>query len=158
VHGLDENVVRDHYALLGMLYGLVAQRATERGSDEAIARLRESQRVLAAAEDPDDVFHANEDFLRQVFAMAASPRLASFSRLMTGVIPGNFFERVPGSIDAQKRGIAAIARAIRARDGERASAECVQLLRRQGDRVVVLMKSRHIFAAPPIDPAPAANS
>jgi DNA-binding GntR family transcriptional regulator len=145
VHGLDENAIRDHYALLGLLYGLVAERATERGSEEMIARLREAQRTVSAAEDPDDFMHANEAFLRQLFGMASSPRLASFSRLMTGVIPGNFFDRVPGAIEAQKRGLTAITRAIRARDGERASQEFVQLLRRQGDRVIVLLKNRNIF-------------
>lgn len=149
VHGLDENSVRDHYALLGLLYGLAAQRATERGSDEAVAALKDAVKALQDAEDPADVFHANEDFLRRIFAMADSSRLSSFSRLMTGVVPGNFFELVPGTIEIQKRGIAAVARAVKARDGERASRECVGLLRRQGDRVAALLKARNILRPHP---------
>jgi DNA-binding GntR family transcriptional regulator len=149
VHGLDENSVRDHYALLGLLYGLAARRATERGSDEAVAGLPDSVRALQEANDPNDVFHANEDFLRRIFGMANSPRLSSFSRLMTGVIPGNFFELVPGTIDAQKRGIALMARAIKARDGERAARESSSLLNRQGERVIVLLKARNIFVPHP---------
>ena len=33
VHGLDEDALRDHYELLGLVYGLAARRATERASD-----------------------------------------------------------------------------------------------------------------------------
>src|SRR4029453_605947 len=47
VHGFDESVVRDHYDILGLLYGLVARRATERGSDEQIEQLDEAQRSLS---------------------------------------------------------------------------------------------------------------
>ncbi|WP_261567317.1 GntR family transcriptional regulator [Frankia gtarii] len=148
VHGLDENSVRDHYALLGMLYGLAALRATERGDDEGVARLRVAARELREASGPEDVFHANEAFLRQIFAMARSSRLASLGRLMTGIIPGNFFELVPGTIAAQKTGITTIARAIRDHDGSRASTAFVSLLDGQGERVVALLAARKILWVP----------
>jgi DNA-binding GntR family transcriptional regulator len=148
VHGLDENSVRDHYALLGELYALAAERATERGDADGVARLTEAERALRKAETPGDVLHANESYLRQVFAMAHSPRLSSFSRLMTGVIPGNFFAIVPGTIEAQKRGISAAHRAIKAGDGAQASAEFVRLLRDHGDYVVELLKDRNILWSP----------
>ncbi|MBL7500027.1 GntR family transcriptional regulator [Frankia sp. CNm7] len=147
VHGLDLNSVRDHYALLGQLYGLAAERATERGEKEGVEALSVAERALRAAQDPDDVLHANETYLRQIFAMAASPRLSSFGRLMTGVIPGNFFELVPGTIEPQKRGIAAVNRAIREGDGQRASAEFVKMLRGHGELVVDLLRSRNIIWA-----------
>ncbi|MDT3444219.1 MULTISPECIES: GntR family transcriptional regulator [unclassified Pseudofrankia] len=148
VHGLDLNSVRDHYALLGQLYGLASERATERGDDDGIEALSTAERALRAAEDPDDVLHANEAYIRQIFAMAQSPRLSSFGRLMTGVIPGNFFALVPGTIQPQKRGIAAVNRAIRARNGQRASVEFVKMLRGHGDLVVDLLKSRNILWSP----------
>jgi DNA-binding GntR family transcriptional regulator len=148
VHGLDDNSVRDHYALLGLLYGLAAQRATVRGGSEGVARLVEAERVLHSAAEPDAVFHANEAYLRQIFAMAESQRLVSFSRLMTGVIPGNFFERVPGAIEIQKQGIGAVNLAIVDRDRERAFAECVTLLNDHGDLVVQLLKARGVLWPP----------
>ena len=36
VHGLDEDALRDHYELLGLVYGLAARRATERASDDEL--------------------------------------------------------------------------------------------------------------------------
>lgn len=150
VHGLDENNVRDHYSLLGLLYGLVAERATQRGTDETMTRLRDAQRELSRAVDPHSVLNANDSYLRQLFAMADSPRLASFSRLMAGVIPGNFFERVPGTSEAQKRGIAVVTKAISARDGEQAAACFVELLDRHGDRVIALLHRRRTDQAPEV--------
>lgn len=144
VHGLDENAVRDQYALLGLLCGLTARRAVERGGADALAALCESRQRLAVAENPADVWQANEDFMRRMFSMASSPRLASFSRLLDGVIPGNCFEVVSGAIEVQKKGIAAIADAIADRDADKAFDECVALLRRQGERVNLLLKSREV--------------
>src|SRR3954447_5906133 len=47
VYGLDENSVRDHYEVLGVLYGLGSRRAAERGDDEAMATLRTIAKELA---------------------------------------------------------------------------------------------------------------
>ena len=74
--------------------------------------------------------------------MAASPRLASLSRLLRNIVPGNFFDAVPGAMANQKRGIAAITKAVRARDGDLAERECRLMLSRQGDAVVALLAAR----------------
>ncbi|ABW13323.1 transcriptional regulator, GntR family [Parafrankia sp. EAN1pec] len=148
VHGLDENSVRDHYGLIGLLYGYAAQRATERGDDDGLARVQTAERALRAATDPTAVRDANEMFLRQIFALARSSRLKAMSRQMNGIIPGNFFELVPGTIDLQKKGITAVSRAVRARDGERSNAAFVSLLQQHGERVVDLLRARNILWIP----------
>jgi DNA-binding GntR family transcriptional regulator len=145
VHGLDEDAVRDHYEVFGLIYGLTARRATERGSAERVAELVEAQREVKRADDADSLFRANNDFLRQLFAMANSQRLASLSRLLRNIVPGNFFEAVPGSMANQKRGVAAISKAVRSGDGELAERECLILMRHQGDAVVTLLGTRQLF-------------
>jgi DNA-binding GntR family transcriptional regulator len=145
VHGLDEEAVRDHYEVFGLIYGLTARRATERGSADAVAELTATQRALKRAETPDDFWSANNDFLRHLFAMANSPRLASLSRLLRNLVPGNFFEMVPGTMASQRRGVAAITKAVRAADAELAERECQILMRRQGDGVVALLATRQLF-------------
>ncbi len=60
-------------------------------------RLRAAQQALAAAETPDELHDTNDAFLRTLLAMARSPRLGSVMRNMSTVVPGNFFELVPGS-------------------------------------------------------------
>jgi DNA-binding GntR family transcriptional regulator len=148
VHGVDENSIRDHYEVFGLVYGLTARRATERGTLEDVAELTARQRAVKAAEDPYDFWEANNHYLRQLFAMADSHRLASLSRLLRNLVPGNFFETVPGASATQKRGTAAVARAVRAGDGARAEQDFHTLMRQQGDHVVALLAKRHLVRSP----------
>jgi DNA-binding GntR family transcriptional regulator len=147
VHGLDEDALRDHYELLGLVYGLAARRAVARATPESHARLRAAQEALAAAETPDDVHETNDVFLRTLLAMARSPRLGSAMRNMSTVVPGNFFELVPGSGPTQQRGTRAIVDAIDAGDAAGAADACVSLLTEQGDLVIKLLASRGMFAS-----------
>jgi hypothetical protein len=71
------------------------------------------------------------------------------ARVMTSIVPGNFFREVPGAIDGQSRGVTAAARAIKAGDAERASAAFRSLLHGQGEAVVGLLDQRGLFAPPP---------
>ncbi len=145
VHGLDEDSVRDHYEVFGLVYGLTARRATERGTPEDVAELVNAHRVMKAAADPESFFRANNDFLRRLFATANSHRLSSLSRLMRNIVPGNFFVEVPGAMTNQKRGIAAVVKAVQGNDAELAEREMQALMRRQGDAVVSLLSSRDLF-------------
>ena len=116
VHGLDEDSLRDHYVLLGLVYGLAARRATERASADGLAQFADAQRRLAAAKSPEELHDTNDEFLRALLALAHSPRLGSVMRNMSTVVPGNFFELVPGSGKVQQAGSKRIVTAIVARD------------------------------------------
>ncbi len=147
VHGLDEEAVRDHYEVCGLVYGLTARRATERGSAEGVTQLAAALRELKAVGDdePDRFWKANNEYLRQLLAMANSQRLASFLRLTRNIVPGNFFEMVPGATTNQKRGATAITKAVKAGDGLLAERECLTMMRHQGDAVIALLDSRQLF-------------
>ncbi|HTR70735.1 MAG TPA: GntR family transcriptional regulator [Mycobacteriales bacterium] len=146
VNGFDRAGVADHYHLLGLLYGLAARRATERASEEELAGLADHQKALAAATDPDEIFYINEQLIRGMFAAAASSRLVAVSRVMRPVVPGNFFDVVPGAIADQKRGVARAVKAIVARDADKAAAEWLRLLQRQGEHVSDLLAASDLFA------------
>lgn len=146
VHGLDEDALRDHYELLGRVYGMAAQRAVSRATPEAHRRLRAAQDALSAAETPDELHETNDVFLRTLLAMARSPRLGTAMRNMSTVVPGNFFELVPGSGPTQQRGTRAIVEAVEAGDADGAADACVELLTEQGDLVIKLLASRGMFA------------
>jgi DNA-binding GntR family transcriptional regulator len=146
VHGLDEDSLRDHYELLGLVYGLAARRAVSRSTPDSRENLRAAQEALAAATTPDELHDTNDVFLRTLLAIARSPRLGSVMRNMSTVVPGNFFELVPGSGATQQRGTAAIVAALDADDADRAADACVTLLTDQGDLVIKLLASRGMFA------------
>jgi DNA-binding GntR family transcriptional regulator len=147
VHGLDEDSLRDHYELLGLVYGLAARRATERATADGLAQFADAQRRLAAAKSPEELHDTNDVFLRALLALAHSPRLGSVMRNMSTVVPGNFFELVPGSGKVQQAGSKRIVTAIVAKDADTAAEACVKLLRDQGDLVIKLLASRGMFAA-----------
>ena len=147
VNGFHSDGIEDHYELLGMLYGLVARRATEHATAEDIAQLIAQQHALRAAEDPDDFRHESDKLISQMFAIADSPRLSAVSRVMTGIVPGNFFAVVPGTIADQKRTTARIVKAIAAHDPDRAAEEWLKLLRRHGQHVLALLRERNLLKA-----------
>jgi len=147
VHALDEDSLRDHYELLGLVYGLAARRAIERASVDERAQLRSVQRGVAKAKTAVTLHEANDQFLRALLAVARAPRLGAVMRNMSTVVPGNFFELVPGSGPVQQAGAAAIVTAIEAGDGDRAAGACVTLLRDQGELVIALLASRGMFSA-----------
>jgi DNA-binding GntR family transcriptional regulator len=66
---------------------------------------------------------------------------------MTGIVPGNFFAEVPGTIADQKRTTARIVKAIAARDADKAADEWIKLMRRHGLHVIELLRERDLLKA-----------
>ena len=149
VSSIDESAVRDHYELFGLIYGFAARRATER-QGEALARTLPAiqKRIAAAGEDVDEMFDATMAFHRAVVTAASSPRLRSLLRQVTGLVPGNFFELVPGSGKIEKQGTAAILRAVKRQDADGAAQAYTAMMRKQGDLVVSLLRNKGIFDQP----------
>lgn len=146
VNRVDESAVRDHYELFGLIYGFGVRRATER-QGEALATVLPAlqKRIAAAGEDADEMFASTIAFHRAVVAAANSPRLRSFLRQATNIVPGNFFELVPGSGKVEKQGTAAILRAVKRQDADGAAQAYAEMMRKQGDLVVSLFQAKGVF-------------
>lgn len=149
IGALDENVVRDHYELYGHVYSFAARRAAQRRSPELLQQLADLQKEIAATDDATAAWRLNLAFHSTIVDMARSPRLQSVLRAMAGIVPGNFFALVPGSIDVEKRGTAAILRAITDGDADRVAEEYVAMMSSQGDLVVELFRTRGML--PPVE-------
>jgi DNA-binding GntR family transcriptional regulator len=149
VVGLDKNSTRDHYELLGRLYGFGALRAAQRASDEGIAALVTAHRAMQAATDPQEFGRLNLEFLRRLVSLAGSRRVSSTARLMAvALVPGDFFTEVPEAMRLHKRRLRGIMRSLKARDGETAEREFVTLLQQVADLVVALLTDRGIIGEP----------
>jgi DNA-binding GntR family transcriptional regulator len=145
VNAFDEPSVRDHYELYGLFYGFGVRRAVERRGTGLAVPLRALQERIAAAEDPEELHRLTLDFHRTVIEAAQSPRLRTMLRQMTDIVPGNFFALVPGADEVEREGVAAIVTAIERGYPELAEREYATMLRRQGDLVVELFRSRGMF-------------
>ena len=148
VSALDEQAVRDTYELFGLVYGFAARRAIERAEPGLVDRLRDLCRGLATADDPDEVGRLTLAFHGVVVDTAASPRVRVVLRAMSGLVPGNFFALVPGAIEIERTGLAAVARAVAAGDADRAGAAYERMMHRQGELVVGLFSDRGLFEEP----------
>ncbi len=149
VNGFDERGVRDHYALFALLYGTAARYALGR-EPHLSSRLAPLVKELRTAEDPTDVARLTLAFHDAIIAAAQMPRLWVLLGALPGLIPGNFFKWVPGSIEVEKKGLLAIARAVKADDPDAAAAGYEDMLSRQGDLVVTLFKDRGFFDDPAV--------
>jgi DNA-binding GntR family transcriptional regulator len=149
VCALDEQTVVDHYDLYGLVYGFAVERAVERGGPDFPARLREVERAIATADDPEEAWRLAVRFHGLVVDATGSPRVRVVLRAMPGVIPGNFFELVPGAFEAEKKAFGTIARAVRRGDGAAAAGEYARMMHRQGARVVTVLRDRGLFAPHP---------
>lgn len=146
VVGLDENSTRDHYELLGRVYGYGARRTAERATSEQIAALAALHRKLQAATDAHEFSQLNVEFLRGVVRMAASRRVSSTVRLMAvDIVPGDFFVGVPGAIRVQKRHLRVVMKALKARDGETAERALIAMLGEEAGLVIALLAERGVI-------------
>ncbi|MGH8986554.1 MAG: GntR family transcriptional regulator [Acidimicrobiia bacterium] len=148
VSALDEQAVRDTYELFGLVYGFAVRRAIGRGEPDLVDRLREISRRLSATDDPGEVGRLTLAFHGVVVDSAASPRVRVLLRAMSGLVPGNFFELVPGAIDIEKKGLTAVTRAVVNRDADKARVAYERTMHRQGELVVQLFADRGLFEEP----------
>ena len=147
VNEFDEQAVRDHYTLFGLVYGFAARRALERDDTDLAAQLEAIVARIKSSDDPSTIGSATLAFHDAIIDAARSPRIRTILGAMSGLIPGNFFAVVPGSIDVEREGLSAIARAVKRGDGDAAAEEYGRMLDRHGDLVVDVFRSRGFFAA-----------
>lgn len=149
VVGLDEDSTRDHYELLGRVYGYGAHRMAERATPEEIAGLAQVQHDMLAAPDAATFSPLNTEFMRRLVVLARSRRVSATIRLMAvPIVTGDFFAEVPDAIKIRKRHLRVIMKALKSGDGETAEREIVAMLRQEADLVVALLTSRGVIGDP----------
>jgi DNA-binding GntR family transcriptional regulator len=157
INALDEQAVRDHYDLFGLVYGFAAQRALRRGQASLVDDLSKLDREIGS-DTPEEVNRLAQAFHATVVNAAHSPRIKVVLRAMSGLVPGNFFSLVEGSVEVERKGHAAILRALKRGDGERAAEEYGRMMRQHGELVVKLFKQRGLFETGPAEePAAGGN-
>ncbi len=124
------------------------RRATERGGDAFVDELAGIHRKLAAAVDADEFAACNDVFLGLIVDTAESPRVQAVLRVLSGLVPGNYFVEVPGALgDATARHRGDDARGAQAR-WRRRGRRVPRMMRRQGEAVIKLLDRRGFFDVP----------
>jgi DNA-binding GntR family transcriptional regulator len=145
VNALDEQMIRDHYELFGLVYGFAVKLAIERAGADLIDRLSTIEADFRAETDPVKAGAIVLKFHIAVVDAAKSNRIKVVLRAMSTVVPGDFFEEVPASVDVERKSVPAILRAIKKGDGDKAALEYGRMMRRLGDEVVDVLRERGLF-------------
>jgi DNA-binding GntR family transcriptional regulator len=147
VNSFDEDTIRDHYVLFGMVYGLACRRALRRNDPDLIPRLAEISREVARTDDPVEVEKLAVKFHGAVVEAAHSPRIRLVLRAMSALVPGPFFVLVPDAIAPERKGLAAIVRAMKKNDEEQVVNAYARTLNQQGEFVVELFQQHGLLTA-----------
>jgi DNA-binding GntR family transcriptional regulator len=142
---LDEQAVRDHYELYGIVYALAARRAVARGPDGWLDPLEDTAAALAVTEEPGEFHGLVLAFNASVTAAARSPRIDVALRALSGIVPGNLFELVPAAMEVERGGLASIAVALRDGDGDAAGASYQRMMCRHAGHVVDVLRQRGVL-------------
>jgi DNA-binding GntR family transcriptional regulator len=142
VNAFDEHVIRDHYELFGLIYGLAARRAAQRADPQVLERLAELSREIDTTDDLVRIGDLALAFHATVVEAARSPRITVVLRAMSALVPGPFFVLVPRAVEPERKGVRAIVRAVRSGDGDRAAREYAKMLGHQAELVVDLFRHR----------------
>jgi DNA-binding GntR family transcriptional regulator len=145
VNALDERAVRDHYELFGLIYGFTLKKAMARSGDDYVERLAAVERDLEAATDPATLSALLRRFHSTMTAGARSARIDAVLRGMSSIVPGDFFEQIPGAIEVERAAIAQIVRAVRRGDADRAAREYEQMMGRLAESVASVLRDRGLF-------------
>lgn len=142
VNTFDEQTIRDHYELFGLIYGLAARRVAQRGDAGVLGRLTELAQQIATTDDPLKLEELVVAFHGTMVEAARSPRITVVLRAMSALVPGPFFVLVPRAVDAERKGLRAIVRAVKSGDGEQAASQYAKMLGQQAEMVVELFHRR----------------
>jgi DNA-binding GntR family transcriptional regulator len=147
VNALDEHAVRDHYGMLGVVYGFAVRQATLHRDDASDMALVAIEEQLRRATTAGTLYPLAVSFHATIVATARSPRIRALLRAMPPLVPGDFFELVGDAIDGQRDALLAIGSAIRAGDRDGASRRYVDMTARNTQLVVDVFRTRGLFEA-----------
>jgi len=142
VNGLDPDVALEQFYIFGRIYGLAARRAAERSDDAWLAQLVELAEGIERGRDLAEILDVSIRFQLLIVDRGGSKRLLALFRPLSQIVPGNFYDSIPGSLQRTRRGVAEVVAAIRAGTGERAERACWEMMDDIGELVARQLRRR----------------
>lgn len=145
INSFDEDAVRDHYALYGLVYGHAGRRALARSAENLVGRLRAASAALQVAAHAREIGPRIVAFNAAVVDAAGSSRVEVVLRSMTGLVPGDFFTVVSGATDSARNGCLAVLAAVEAGDADAIVEAYATMMGAVGNEVVSVFRSRGLL-------------
>jgi DNA-binding GntR family transcriptional regulator len=145
----DEESVREHWELMGFITGMAAAKVARRQDPEVFAELESLLVELNEADDPETFNPVAVRLVRLIHLEGATPKLRNLMRQFSRQVPGNFYVRIPGSMEGARIGYERLVKAIGSGDEESARLAAADYMRKQGDLVSVVLRANGVI--PPSD-------
>jgi DNA-binding GntR family transcriptional regulator len=146
VSEITTRTVADNFALYGLLLGLTAERAIQRGNPDDLAdRLTLIRDAFSRERSPAKRAPLAIAFNREILIEARSVRLRSSLRALRGLPLGDFYRLLPAVAEVQTAAMGAIIAGIRARDAEQAADAFAELMQRAGEGISGLLSERGLL-------------
>jgi DNA-binding GntR family transcriptional regulator len=145
VDEFDEQVLRDHFEIVGMMQGLAAVRVAEQGDPAVLDRLAELAADAKRSSSAQEIYDIVMDFNRTINLAGGSSRQRSVLRVLGRLFPTGFFASLPGAAESARTGMARLVRALRSGDADRIRAACAQDTAERCDIVVDHLRSTGVF-------------
>ena len=141
----NEETVREHWELVGLITGLIASKVARRHDPEVIAQLKVLVAELQDVDEPEPFNRIATQIARVINVNGATPKLRNLLRQFSRQVPGNFYERIPGSMGGARLGHQRLLKAIQSGDPDAAQQVAVNYLRKQGDLVVAVLRANGVI-------------
>ena len=147
VEPIDERTVRDHFELYALVDGFALRKACERADGAQLAALASAYKHAGAVEDPDRLQAAIVEARALLHELGGSPRFRAVARGLAGIVPGNFFAAVGGSIEIARQGLPEVTAGVADRDAQRAVDAYAEMMTAQGRQVLGELRRRGVIDA-----------
>jgi DNA-binding GntR family transcriptional regulator len=148
VTALTEQSVRDNQTLVGLINDFLVRRAAQRATPEFVESLRAVQADIDHTRDPIAMRHLMDEW-RTLIEEGGSP--ARTARVLSGLhelVVENFYQVIPGAMEAFRAGSARVTKAISKGDPE-AAIRASQEMQASGNQYVIdFYRANHLFDEP----------
>jgi DNA-binding GntR family transcriptional regulator len=137
VNGLDAEVVKEQFHILGRIYGLAARVTTERADPAVLMALADLAERIRSERDLDTLLALSIEFQMGIVEHGGSKRLRALFLPLSRLVPGNFYATIPGSAEVARRGVAEMIAAISSGRPDAAEHACWRLIDEIGELVAL---------------------
>jgi DNA-binding GntR family transcriptional regulator len=145
VNALDIESIEDHFEVIGLVYARAMHWALERGGRQFVEQFATLESRLAGSTDRAEAGELLSSMYRAIIDGASSARLRVVLRAISTLVPEDFFATLPSVVDIERRSVAAMVRALRHGDADRASAEFPPMMRRVAKEVAGIFRARGLI-------------
>lgn len=145
VETIDQRTVSDHFELYALVDGFALRKACERADDPQLSELAGAYERAGAIEHPNPLQAAVVEARTILHELGGSPRFRAVVRGLSGIVPGNFFSAVDGSLGVAHRWLPQVASATAAREAQGAVDAYTEMMIDQGRLVLAALSRRGVI-------------